>query len=292
VRVLSPRIGVVAVSSVLSFLAACGGATEPPVATVSVTFNHATVPLGAPVEATYRISVAPGATFDRDYRVLVHFVNEDGDLMWTDDHDPPIPTTRWTPGQQIEYRRTTFVPVYPYLGRAAVRVGLYDPASGRRLPLTGKDDGQEAYTVASLDLQPQSESIFVVYGAGWYDTEVAPGNSLDEWRWTSGDAEWSFRNPRRDVTLYLDLDGRPELFDPPQQQVSVKLADRTIETFPIEKPVRALHTVAIPADQLGTDDTVHMSLVVDRTFVPAERSGGEDTRRLGVRIFHLFVEPR
>jgi len=289
VRVLLRRVWIIAA---LSILGACGGTTEAPVATASVTFNRTAVPLGAPVETTYHFSVAPGATFDRDYRVLVHFVNEDGDLMWTDDHEPPIPTTRWTPGQQIEYRRTMFVPIYPYLGKASVLVGLYDRASGRRLPLAGEDDGQEAYRVASLDLQPQSESVFIVYGDGWYDSEVAPDNSLDEWRWTSASAAWSFGNPRRDVTLYLDLDGRPGLFDPPRQQVSVKVGDRTIETFAVEKPARALRTVAIPADQLGTDDIVHMSLVVDQTFVPAERSAGADTRELGVRVFHLFIEPR
>src|SRR5205814_5521817 len=49
----------------------------------------------------------------------------DEQLIWTDDHNPPTPTTQWKPGQTVEYTRTIFIPVYPYVGEATLQVGLY-----------------------------------------------------------------------------------------------------------------------------------------------------------------------
>ena len=56
--------------------------------------------------------------------MFVHVVDTDDELMWTDDHNPPTPTTQWKPGQTIEYTRTVFVPVFPYVGDATIQLGL------------------------------------------------------------------------------------------------------------------------------------------------------------------------
>ena len=39
---------------------------------------------------------------------------------------------------------------------------------------------------------------------------------------------------------------------------------------------------------------VEVKLSVDKTFVPAHVEGGSptDTRELGLRVFHVFVEPK
>ena len=104
------------------------------------------MPLGSPVEVTYEFKVADDApAFTEDLVVFVHFVDADGELMWTDDHHPPVPTTQWKPGQTIQYNRLLFAPVYPYVGDASVKVGLYGKDQ-KRLPLVGADDGQRAYT--------------------------------------------------------------------------------------------------------------------------------------------------
>ena len=99
--------------------------TTPPVATPSFSVNRPRAALGSPVEITYRFAVAREATFPEDYRVLVHFMDKNEELMWTDDHAPATPTSKWSPGQTIEYRRTMFVPIYPYIGEAGVYMGLY-----------------------------------------------------------------------------------------------------------------------------------------------------------------------
>jgi hypothetical protein len=43
-----------------------------------------------PLELTYRFEVAPGASFDGDYRVFVHVNRDDGTTIWNDDHELPV----------------------------------------------------------------------------------------------------------------------------------------------------------------------------------------------------------
>ena len=168
----------------------------PPVATPSLTLSHDRAPLGSPLEMTYRFVVAPDARFDEDYRVMVHVVDTDEEMLWADDHNPPTPTREWKPGQTIEYTRTIFVPVYPYVGESTIQVGLYSLTTQKRLTLTGQDVGQHAYKVARLQLQPQTENLPSVFKDGWHPAEVAEHNSTVQWQWTKKDATLAFRNPK------------------------------------------------------------------------------------------------
>ena len=111
-------------------------------------------------------SVLPSAVFDEDYRVLLHFLSDDGELMWAADHYPPRPTTEWKPGGTIEYTRTILVPLCPYLGEADVHVGLYSREDGTRLPLDGDHVGQLAYRVGELSLLPPAETTRISYRSG------------------------------------------------------------------------------------------------------------------------------
>jgi hypothetical protein len=268
---------------------ACSGETEtaPPVATPTVTLGKDKAAIGSPLKITYKFQVADGAKIDRDYQVFVHVIEPDGERLWQDDHAPQVPTSKWVPGQAVEYTRTVFVPNYPYIGDANIRVGLYDPASGTRLPLNAQEVGRREYLVGKLNLLPQSENIFLIYKEGWHPSEVDPNNATSEWQWTKGTATISFRNPKRDATFYLDGDARPDLFTPPQQ-VTVKVGGQTIATFAADSKDRILRTFPISADQFGTGDMAEITIEVDRTFGP----GGGDTRDLGIRVFHAFIEPK
>src|SRR5262245_63074236 len=86
--------------------------TTPPVAAPTLTLSHDRAPAGSPLELTYKFVVEPNAAFDQDYRVFVHVVDADEEQMWTDDHNPPTPTSQWKPGQTVEYTRTLFVPIF------------------------------------------------------------------------------------------------------------------------------------------------------------------------------------
>ena len=86
-----------------------------------MTLNRDRAPLGSPIDITYKFVVADNAAFDEDYKVMVHVVDTDEEMIWNEDHFPPIPTKAWKPGQTVEYTRTVFVPVYPYVGQALIQ---------------------------------------------------------------------------------------------------------------------------------------------------------------------------
>lgn len=274
--------------------AACGrsdDSREPAVATPRVTLNHSRVPLGSPLEITYEFKVAETARFEQDYLVFSHFVDADGELMWTDDHHPPTPTSAWKPGQTVKYTRLLFVPVYPYVGEAAVDVGLY-ARDGRRLRLDAPDQGQRAYRVAALQVLPQTENIYLTFKDGWHQGEMARDNAGGEWHWTKKQATLSFKNPGRDVVLFLDVDGRTRLLSAPQM-VTVAAGGQAVASFELGTS-QEVKQIPISAAQLGTEEKVSLTISVDQTFVPAVVTAGaqKDTRELGIRVFHAFVEAR
>lgn len=287
---------VLAGMAILAFLGGCsrGSDNEAAVATPAVTLSQAQAPLGSPIEVTYRFTVAGSApALGEDYRVFVHFLDSNEELMWTDDHTPPVPTTTWKPGQVVEYTRTVFVPIYPYVGDSTIRVGLYSPKSSRRLPLAGDNSGQRAYRVATLTLLPQSENVFLIYKDGWHPAEVARDNAAVEWQWTKRQATLSFRNPKRDATLYLHLDGRPDLAGG-RQRVTVALAGQPIDTIELTGPDEVIRKLPVTAAQFGSGDMADLTLTVDPVFVPARvpAAASSDVRELGVRVFHAFIAPR
>ncbi|MCC7417192.1 MAG: hypothetical protein IT176_08615 [Acidobacteria bacterium] len=280
-----------------SALLACGCGrpveSEPAVATPSVALSHDRAPLGSPIDITYRFVPEPGASFDEDYRVMVHVVDIDDELMWTDDHDPPVPTTQWKAGTPVEYTRTVFIPVYPYVGEASIQVGLYSTRGEKRLALSGNDTGQRAYAVARLQLLPQTENIFTLFKDGWHQAEVADTNTSVEWQWTKKDATLAFKNPKKDATFYLDADNPGNVFHD-TQLVTVSINGTVARQFSLAPTERTLQRIPLPAAQLGEGEMISLQIGVDKTFVPAlvPQSTNQDARELGIRVFHAFVDAR
>jgi hypothetical protein len=270
-------------------LAGCQGKqdNDPAVATPSLSFSKDRVPIGSAVTLTYKFVVAPDAKIDKDYWVFVHVLDPEGEQMWTEDHLPPTPTSKWKPGETIEYKRTVFVPNYPYIGEAIVRLGLYDQPSGKRLVLNATDASRREYIVTKFQVLASSENIYIIPLDGWYSAESDAKNPQNEWQWTKKTATLSFKNPKKDATLYLQYDARVDLFTPPQQVV-LQIGDQTIAQFAADSKAPTLLTFPITAAQFGSADLVKVTLDVDRTFKP----GGADTRELGIRVFHTYVEPK
>jgi hypothetical protein len=280
------------VSVVLCLLvaAACSGKrqAEPPVATPTVTFSKDKAAIGSPLRITYKFEVLPNAAFDADYTVFVHVLDPDGEKLWQDDHAPSVPTSRWKAGQVIEYTRMVFVPNFPYIGEAVVRIGLYNPANGKRLSMNATEASRQEYVAGKLQLLPQTENVFLIYKDGWHPQEVDPNNPAAEWQWMKKAGAISFRNPRKDATFYLESDARVDLFTPPQQ-VTVKLGGQPIGSFTADSKERTLKTFPISASQFGSGEMAEITVEVDRAFTPG---GGGDTRELGIRVFHAFIEPK
>lgn len=273
--------------------AACGQREDnaPPQATAQVTLSRTRVPLGSPVEVTYKFTVEPNAAALGARRVFVHFLDADEELMWTDDHDPPTPTTDWKPGQTIEYTRTMFVPSYPYVGPAQIVTGLYTPSTNDRVKLSNPDRGDRSYRAADFELLPQTENVFVILKDGWHPAEViSEGSTRSEWQWTKKEATLAFRNPKRDVVLFLQVDN-PSTSANAATVLTVTLGDQTVATVPLGKEAPVLK-FPIAAAQLGDAEMSELRFTTDKTFVPALEPGAtsNDPRELGARVFHAFVQ--
>ena len=289
--ILSRLLSVLACAAMV---VACSRADDsaPAVATPSLAVSEAAA-IGSPLEMAYRFAVADDApTFTEDYWVFVHFLDTDGELMWTDDHEPPTPTRQWTPGLIVEYPRTMFIPKFPYVGMTHVEIGLFSLTSGDRVPLAAETTGRRSYRVATFDMRLPSENFLVVFGNGWHDVEFADDLSGVEWRWSNKDATLSFRNPERDVLVYLQLDQPSTAFSEPQR-VEVQAGSTVVDSFLLPAARMELRRIGIPASQLGTGGPVELTISVDRTFVPASVPAlkSNDARELGVRVFRAFVQP-
>lgn len=264
----------------------------PGLATPSLTLSHSRAPAGSPVDITYKFVVENGARFDQDYRVMAHVLDADEVMMWTDDHLPPIPTSQWKPGQTVEYTRTVFVPISPYIGDATIVVGLYSSTDQKRLALVGQDMGQRAYKVATINLQAQTENLFTVFKSGWHPAEVAPQNQSVEWQWTKKEATLAFKHPQKDAVLYLDLDSPGKALHGPQT-VRVSLGGSVLDEFSLPPDQQILRKIALPASKMGSEAMSEVQISVDTTFVPSSVDGSsKDWRELGVRVFHAFIDPR
>src|SRR5262245_39798949 len=291
-RFVLPMVAVLAIAGLVS----CRRkeAPEPGVATPSVSLPRDKAPLGSPIDIAYKFVVAPDApAFTEDYRVFVGVVDTDGQLMWSADHEPEIPTTSWKPNQTVAYTRTVFIPVYPYVGEAEIHMGLYSLKTQKRVPLIGQDTGMRAYRVGRFQLQPQTENVFTQFKEGWHPAEVAEHNNLVEWQWTKKTATIAFKNPRKDAIFYLDLDNPGGIFDEPQQ-VRISIGNKAINEFTLTPKRPVLKKIPITAAQFGSEDLVELRIDVDKTFVPAlvaAAGTSKDPRELGVRVFHVFIQP-
>ncbi|HUU36067.1 MAG TPA: hypothetical protein VMW48_18505, partial [Vicinamibacterales bacterium] len=267
--------------------AGCGqSADDAPVqGSLSIQLSRSRVALGSPVDVTYKFTLAGDAAGIGARKVFVHFMDANGEQMWTDDHEPPTPTTAWKPGQAVEYTRTVFAPVYPYVGQAAIVAGLYDPANGERVRLAGTDAGGRAYEAATFELLPQTENIFLIFKDGWHAVESAADNSMVEWQWTKKEATLAFRNPRRDAVLYFQADN-PSKAATAATSVELRLGDQVLTTVPLGAEGAVLK-IPLTAAAMGGGDMVELRFVVDQTFVPALEPGTQsnDPRELGARVF-------
>ena len=258
----------------------------------SIKVNRVKAPLGSALEITYTWTVEPGAKkLDQNYWALVHFLDNHEVMLFSDDHQPePSPST-WEPGKTYSYTRTRFVPVYPYVGEVEVRMGLYPhPGRGERPALKGEDRGFREYKVATLELLPQTENIFLVYKEGWHNPETHPENPSVERTWTKKEALVSFKNPKKDVIVYLEGDTCVKCFTA-TPEMTVTVGNGVGLRFPIEGPQVYMKKIRVKAADLGTDEWVDLRLSMNESFVPKNLNPplNNDDRELGFNVYHLTV---
>ena len=79
---------------------------------------------------------------DSSYHVFVHLVDENGNIVSQADGQPANwtrPTAGWAPGEYIVDSHTLSMPQGLTLENMSLRVGLYDPDTGIRLPVENSD---------------------------------------------------------------------------------------------------------------------------------------------------------
>jgi hypothetical protein len=98
----------------------------------------------------------PRGVPQQDYTALIHLGQPDASPLSTGD-SPPLggdyPTSAWGNGETIDDAYTLLIPAGLPPGRYPIWIGLYDPATGARLPVTVEGE-----------LQPNG-----VYLAGWVE---------------------------------------------------------------------------------------------------------------------------
>jgi len=254
----------------------------------SFTVNRPRAPLGSAVEITYNWKLEPSAKkLGKDYKALVHFLDSHGVMLFDDDHMPTPATTAWEPGKTYSYTLTKFIPIYPYVGESEVRMGLY--RDRERVALKAEDTGMQEYKVGKIELLPQTENIFLVYKDGWHNPESRTDNPGLEVTWTKKDALVSFKNPKKDVLVYLEADTNSKAFDAPPV-LTVAVAGKTGLVVPIESSEVFLKKIRVKAADLGNEEWVDLRLSMNQSFVPKLKGvNATDDRELGLMVYHLYV---
>lgn len=138
--------------------------------------------------------------------------------------------------------------------------------------------GLEQFDAAPID----DGTVMWAYGAGWNEPEGNPGTGR-LWRWTTDVSTLDIRAAPGDLTIVLSGESPLRTYDAPVEVV-VRAADHEVARFTAADDFS--QTIHVPAAHASSGRvTIHPS----RTFVPGDRDGGPDRRRLGVRIYSVLV---
>lgn len=138
---------------------------------------------GARVEVRLTYAWRAEATPTKNYRVLAHFTDADGKILFQGDYEPAVPTSQWQPGQiYLDTSRITLPEGFS--GRAQLRLGLFQEAGGQRVRLRGPDDGERRHILGELTADGHGSARFAPVA----HTGTAPG--LDPGLFVRGDKGW------------------------------------------------------------------------------------------------------
>ncbi|MFZ2054500.1 MAG: hypothetical protein WAU81_09910 [Candidatus Aminicenantales bacterium] len=224
---------------------------------------------------------------NKDYTVYVHFWHGDN-LLFQDDHVPPVPTAKWEPGQEYKYQRRIYIPSFidefdpSFKGEEELRlsVGLYNPYDR-----TG-DSKREVMTSRLKVFPPPPDTPEIIYETGWYDQEVDPNAPLKKWRWTGPEARCIVDNPHRDALLFIRGGVNKDIIS--DQKVIIKINDLVLDEFiPVE--ITFEKSYSVKKEMLGDKDEFSLSVGVDKTFIPSKVfPQNKDERELGCQVAFIY----
>jgi hypothetical protein len=237
-------------------------------------------------DMSYRIRTDSSfAPITENNRIVSRFVHR-GRLLFRDEYEPPVPTSKWEPDKEYTFTRRIYIPAFidefdaKFGGaeRLELTVGLASP-----LHETG-DSGLVLFR-KTLRVVPSADSPVIVYLSGWYGQETGTQDTERRWRWTSKEARTAIDNPGRDALLVLRGQAGPATAG---QKVAISIDGKPLEEFAPGSGEFERQFI-IKKEWLGDKKDFELVIEVDKTFVPAKvTSGSKDERELGIRISLLY----
>ncbi len=249
------------------------------------------LPAGSPFDVGF--TWTPSADFEApsdDYRIFVHFVDPDGNIVVQDDHFPPVPTSQWKAGEPVNYRHWVYTDPELEPAYFDLFVGLYDSAG--QVATLAEGGLQNRPLVHSIIMRGEDKGGVPVFVEGVQDWELslASDDALTRrWRWMGRQATVAFGNPRGPSTLHLSALS-PVDYLGGTQTVTIRVQDREIARFELDESVPYIKRFDVPGDVFGEGDWVDLIIEVDKTFVPAQvEPESDDIRELGLQIYWMYL---
>jgi hypothetical protein len=143
------------------------------------------------------------------------------------------------------------------------------------------EGGTTETAIEQFDVQ-SAGALMWGYDEGWHEAEYNP--SLGMWRWTSERSSLRVLNATAAVAITLNVESPQRYFDGPIT-VRMRAGDQVLDERTL---TGELWRVVAPADVLQKSAGL-ITLETNQTFVPADTSGVQDQRRLGLRVFGVNI---
>jgi hypothetical protein len=255
---------------------------------LTVAFSDKTLTDNLMTDMQYQWKTTPDfMKLSRDYTVYVHFWHGNN-LLFQDDHVPPVPTSQWEPGKDYSYQRRIYIPAFidefdpEFKGEETLKlvVGFYNPYDR-------SGESKRDILIKKLKVLPPPPDVpEIIYESGWYDLEVDPDAILKQWRWTAREARCVLDNPHRDA--FLVIRGAVNKDKLPDQKVIFKINDLTLDEF-IPSETVFEKSYEIKKELLGDKDEFYLVITTDQTFVPTKiYPGSKDERELGLQVSFIY----
>ncbi len=260
--------------------------------TPSMKIDRTAVAGNSILRITYGWKTGPAfKSFTGEMFAKVHFVNDNGAIMWQDDH-PIEPSARnWTPNQTYEYERIVYVPLITKNMKVTATMGLYEQNSTSKFVLPGSGDtGKDKLPVAEIAVTPPRSpddlpEARIRFGLGWHQLEKNPVEKTS-WRWIADEAHLTLMNPGRPAELYLKGWAPSSILKSPSK-LTVKHNDRILQTF--ENLTGNFSAIlAIDPTVFSDQSQTEINLVMEPSYVPSRIGAGTDDRTLAAMIYVCY----
>ncbi|HLA77224.1 MAG TPA: hypothetical protein VJU18_06570 [Vicinamibacteria bacterium] len=205
----------------------------------------------------------------RPHRVFVHFLLADGQLAFTDDHEPEPAVGRWKPGGVYEYTRTVVLP--DRVRRLGVRVGLFSARFPYKARVLARDTRKPGFpTLAEFQVaeNPDQAEEAVHLGRGflpWVQDGRAMARSTS---WTGRSATFAFlRRPEGTTLLLQGYTERARFSSDPT--LTLRVGDLEVRQL-IRDDNRRVVRLDIPGD--GSTAIAEGTLAMDASFTAEGRT--------------------